>query len=194
MLYEEAKEHIIEKLRNHLSPNLHYHCLEHTFDVLNTVEMYAIAEGVNDHDMKLLQTAALYHDAGFIHGYKGHELSGRRMVEEDLPQFCYLPEDIHVISKMVNATSLAIEPENLLEEIICDADLDYLGREDFFMKSQKLKIEFLERNIIANDKEWEYLQINFLKSHRFYTKTAKKLRDPLKQHRIFELEEMYARY
>ena len=53
------------------------------------------------------------------------------------------------------ATKMPQRPKNLLQQIICDADLDYLGRNDFFILSEKLHKEFIEYKIACNDEEWK---------------------------------------
>ena len=194
MNYEEAKNYIINRIEHELPSNLHYHGIEHTYDVLNSVEMYGVAENITDEELVLLQTAAVYHDCGFIYQYSGHELIGSKIAEEVLPGYGYNAEQVKKVSNMVYSTNISVEPENLLEQIICDADLDYLGREDFHIKGQKLKIEFYERNIISNEKEWEFLQLKFMKAHKFYTTTALRLRTALKIKHINELEDLFAKY
>jgi len=194
MDYNGAKNYILERIKKELPGNLHYHDLEHTLDVLTTVEMYAIAERVSDEDLKLLQTAAVFHDCGFIYQYGGHEIVGSKIAEEVLPLYSYNHKQVVSVSNMVYATALDVQPQNLLEEILCDADLDYLGREDFPLKGQKLKIEFYEQGIIHDEHNWEGLQLKFLKSHDFFTSTGRRLRQPLKDKYIADLEQLFAKY
>ena len=74
--------------------------------------------------------------------------------------------------------------ENLLEEIIKDADLDYLGRGDFKDISEKLKKEYLINGIVSSEKEFHEKQVSFLKTHMFYTDTAKTSRIEKKKENI----------
>jgi uncharacterized protein len=82
------------------------------------------------------------------------------------------------------ATKLPQEPHSLLEQIICDADLDYLGRDDFFKIGDRLYNELVAANIIANETDWNILQIGFLQKHHYFTATAKGLRDDKKQEHL----------
>jgi hypothetical protein len=84
------------------------------------------------------------------------------------------------MSKMIMATKIPQTPATLPEMIICDADLDYLGRDDFDVISNSLKEEFLTYNIISNEPEWDQLQVRFFESHQYFTATSIKERCPAK--------------
>jgi hypothetical protein len=81
---------------------------------------------------------------------------------------------------MIMATKIPQTPHNKLEEIICDADLDYLGREDFFPIAQTLFSEWKSRFFIVEENEWNQVQFNFFKLHHYFSSTNKSLRGPLK--------------
>ena len=72
--------------------------------------------------------------------------------------------------------------------IMCDADLDYLGREDFYEISDSLKRELMEHGKIETDKQWDEMQVPFLEKHQYYTETNKRRRQPNKLKRIAELK------
>ncbi|MBL4593538.1 MAG: hypothetical protein JKX68_06965 [Flavobacteriales bacterium] len=71
--YRKAEKYIVERLKKELPDNLHYHDLRHTTDVCAAVERLALMEGIEGDDIFLLKTAALYHDAGFVHQYENNE-------------------------------------------------------------------------------------------------------------------------
>lgn len=194
MNYINARRFIIDKLRNELPENLHYHGLHHTFDVLANIETYALSENISGHDLILLKTAALFHDCGFIQQYKSHENIGAIIASKILSRFDYKEDDILIIADMIRATNIYVTPKNKLEEILCDADLDYLGREDFFIKAQTLKIEFYQQGIIEDEREWEKVQINFMEQHKFYTKTGISLRRQNKLEHLKILKTTFNKY
>jgi hypothetical protein len=68
-----------------------------------------------------------------------------------------------------------------LQRIICDADLDYLGRDDFFVIGDQLRREFLHFGIVSSEKAWKELQLKFLTSHHYHTQNSAELREPVKQ-------------
>jgi len=170
--YGKAEKHVIELLQKQLSPHLHYHSLEHTFDVVSAVERIALEEGITDENLFLLKTAALFHDAGFVEQYEKNESIGVRMAEEILPDYGYSPEQISIIRQLIFVTQIPHKPTCLMEEIMCDADLDYLGRSDFFEIGDRLRRELRENNKINSDRNWDETQIKFLTQHRYFTKTS----------------------
>jgi HD superfamily phosphodiesterase len=135
-------------------------------------ERLAAAEGVKGEDLKLLLTAVMYHDCGFMLSSKDHEKLGCDVARESLPQFNYSSEQIERICGMFMATQIPQKPQNLLEQIIADADLDYLGRDDFWTIGNKLCEELQMYGIIQTEDEWNALQVRFLDQHHYFTKTA----------------------
>ncbi len=178
--YYKAERHIMKILNDGLSPNLHYHSIEHTQDVVRAVEFYALREGVTDEGLFLLKSAATYHDAGFVKNYEKNEPIGAEMAEDILPKYGYSDKHIERIKELIFVTQIPHQPKNQLEEIICDADLDYLGRDDFFEISDKLKRELMEHGKIPDSKTWDQIQVKFLNMHTYFTKTAIELRQEKK--------------
>jgi hypothetical protein len=88
------------------------------------------------------------------------------------------------------ATKMPPNPQTLLQKIICDADLDYLGRTDFIPTSNSLFKELAAQNIITDINEWNKLQIKFLSAHSFYTETSQRLREVNKQSQIERIEKL----
>lgn len=192
--YRKAEKYIVERLKVELPENLYYHDLRHTLDVCAAVERLALMEGVEGDNIFLLKTAALYHDAGFVKQYSNNEEIGADLAKEVLPRFGYTDEQIEVIHQLINATKIPHKPNNKLEEIMCDADLDYLGGGEFHPISEKLKHELMEREIVKTDKQWDELQIKFLEAHKYFTKTAIKLNNDNKSKRIEEIKERLKNY
>tara|TARA_B100001287_G_scaffold5367_1_gene4138 strand:- start:4743 stop:8606 length:3864 start_codon:yes stop_codon:yes gene_type:complete len=179
--YKKAERHIMKVLKNGLPENLHYHGIHHTYDVVRAVERIAIMEGVMDDDIFVLKSAATYHDAGFVEQYDSNEPVGARLAEEILPKYGYTDEQIEVVKKLIYATIIPHNPKSKLEEIICDADLDYLGRDDFFEIADTLRRELRDHGKIKSDKLWDEIQVKFLTQHKYFTASAKKMRRAKKQ-------------
>ena len=179
--FEKVKLIVVNRLSG-LSPDLIYHCLDHTLDVLEQSIRIANEEQIsNCRDLYLLKIAALYHDTGFLETYAAHEIKSCEIFLADADQFKLTEDEIDVITNLIMATRIPQLPETQLEKIICDADLDYLGRDDFFMISDNLRKEFLRYNIVADDEEWEQMQLKFLQNHQYHTQSSQKLREPFKQ-------------
>jgi len=163
---------------------LFYHNVKHTVDVVTEVELIGWAEGVSDEEILLLKAAGLFHDAGHTIAYKDHEMYGTKLAREILPKFGYSVEMIDRICEIIMATKLPPQPGNLLEDIICDADLDYLGRSDFIPVSNTLYKELKVQNMIGSLNDWNKLQVKFISGHQYFTETARNLREVNKQKQI----------
>ena len=195
MDYRAAKQFILAKLRAELSDQLHYHGIHHTLDVLRVAKALCESEGIRGRSVQLVKTAALFHDCGFVKNkHAGHEYEGCLIAREALPRFGYTPEDIEVVCGMIMATKIPQSPTNLMEDIICDADLDYLGRPDFVPIGVTLYEELTAYHLIAGEEAWNRLQVSFLSAHRFHTRTNNMLREPVKQQYLETLKRLIAAY
>ena len=171
-LFTSIKQPILSRLEDELDSRLGYHNIAHTLDVLEQAEVIAIQEKVTDkHDVLLLKTAAIFHDSGFLFVYKNHEEKGCEIASESLKNV-FSEEDIKKVCGMIMATKIPQTPNTLLEQIICDADLDYLGRNDFEPISRNLYKEFIIFKIIPEDIIWDHIQIKFFESHHYFTGTS----------------------
>ncbi len=184
MEYEKIKKIILQKLKEHLPEHLSYHSVMHVKDVINAVEEIAVAENVGGEDLMLLKTAALFHDSGFLHGAKDHEQKSCEIAQKYLLDYGYSQPQIDKIKGMIMATKIPQSPNNKLEEILADADLDYLGRDDFFKIGDKLFDELTMFGIVNSERDWNLLQEKFLESHHFFTKTAINNRNQKKQENL----------
>ena len=168
-------------------PGLQYHNIDHVHDVLRSALVIAQSEELTAEETKLLRLAALLHDVGFIHSPKNHEEKGAEMTREILPPYGFNPEQIETICKMILATRLPQSPTTKLEKILCDADLDYLGREDFYEIGGRLFLEMKVGGVVETEREWNLVQKTFLESHRYHTNYSKANREDLKKRRIQEI-------
>lgn len=191
MDYRAAKKFILAKLRKELPPELYYHSVEHTLDVLAATERLCQQENVSAYHTELLKTAALFHDAGFTISHLEHERLGCKIVKASLPDFGYATAEIGQICGMIMATRIPQSPQNKLEEILSDADLDYLGRTDFYVIGQRLYRELKQRNPDFSISAWDAIQISFLEKHSFFTATNIALRAPQKAIYLQELKDKY---
>ncbi len=180
----------MNRMHSELSSVLYYHNVPHVLDVLSAAESIGTSENISNADMELLKVAALYHDSGFIVDADNHEKLGCDIARSALPEFGFNEEEIDVICGLIMATRVPQSPGGLLEKIICDADLDYLGRDDFFTIGNKIFREFMERGIVANEQEWNELQVKFLSVHNYFTNTSIRLRASKKAEHLKEVKQI----
>jgi predicted metal-dependent HD superfamily phosphohydrolase len=177
--YPKVCHQILDELSERLPDYLHYHCLKHTIDVSNVCNFYIDYYLLSDRVANLIRIAAVAHDFGYIFDPKEHE---ERSIVEVRPKLTeYSDKEIAVIEGLIRATKIPQNPRNLYEEIISDADLDYLGRKDYPQLSEALYEEFLYFGVVENQTDWLDLQIRFLESHQFHTDWAKNNRAENKQ-------------
>lgn len=178
---EEVKNFILTKQENEFPDGLYYHNVRHVVDVYNSVIKHIEAVGLDEADALLLKTAALFHDSGFIVQAKGHEEVSCSFARQYLPGFGYSEDQIKAICGMIMATKIPQSPQNHFEEIIADADLDYLGRDDFFEISGDLFRELKESGAIESEEQWDVIQVDFFTSHHYFTEEAKAWRQHKKE-------------
>jgi len=194
MNFESAKTYILERLGRELPDHLTYHGFHHTLEVYRNAQNYAEYYDIKGDDLDLLLTGALYHDSGFLRTYQDHEVKGCELVREMLPKFEYGNAEIEAVCGMIMSTKIPQEPANLMEEIICDSDLDYLGRDDFYSIGNELYLEFFHMGIVKDEQSWNELQVRFLESHHYHTEFALKNRLEIKEKHLQHLRNLVASY
>jgi class 3 adenylate cyclase len=182
--FTDIQEIILDRLEKELPANLFYHNVKHTVDVVTEVELIGWGEGCSDEEILILKTAGLFHDAGHTISYDNHEFHSTRIARDMLPKYNYTPGQIERICSVIMATMLPPQPANLLENIICDSDLDYLGRSDFIPVSNTLYEELKAQGKMKSLNDWNKLQVKFISGHQYFTKTARSLREVNKQLQI----------
>jgi len=189
--FKKARDYALQRLERDLAPHLYYHSLGHTRDeVVPAAERLATELGVTGMEYILLVTAAYFHDLGYIERMDDHELTSARIASEVLPGFGYSPEQIETIARIILATKLPQSPQTLLEEIMADADLDTLGREDFLQRGYDLRAERAALGKSISDAAWFRSQLEFIQAHHYFTPTAHRLRDRQKGENIAALERL----
>ncbi|TWR28955.1 HD domain-containing protein [Mucilaginibacter pallidiroseus] len=172
MIDSSEGKYILQRLEKELPAHFYYHNVDHTLDVYKCTAAIAGQENVTGKNLDLLLIAALYHDSGYLLQIADHETVSSNIARQALTQFGYSPNEVDAVCNIIMATRVPQTPTSLLEEIICDADLDYLGRDDFFTIGQKLFEELKATGQLNDADEWNNKQATFLQQHRYFTKTS----------------------
>ena len=181
--YPELCLQLLNTLNRYLPHHLTYHTINHTIDVANVCNNYIEYYKIDEANAKLIRIAAVGHDLGYIISPENHEERGINALAQLIPKILN-PQEITMVNGMIRATKIPQHPKTFFEEIIADADLDYLGRDDYDQLSSELLKEFQYYNLIRNEEEWLEVQIKFLEQHSFNTSFAKEFRAPLKQEKL----------
>ena len=165
----ELKEKIFDDLSNLLDQNYSYHNLDHTKRVIGAAVSIGSNYDLSHKDWNYLLTACLLHDYGFIESHIEHEKISAKLSSQILPEYGFSETEIKIINSLIIVTKLEEKPKNLLESIIRDSDLEYLGSEDFIKISPLLKKEWINCDVVKSDYEFYKIQYEFISNHSFYT-------------------------
>ncbi len=192
--FDNAIAYARVRMARELAPKLTYHNLAHTFsEVLPAARYLAINSGLKESDVQLVAVGAAFHDIGWVIQGPMHETIGATIARETLPAYGFSPDDIEVVCDMILATRHSVNPTNLLEQILVDADLDVLGRADFWQHNAALRTELTANGTGMTDEAWCRQQLQFLQSHRYYTQRVRQLRDEQKCLHIIEFSQRLQR-
>jgi predicted metal-dependent HD superfamily phosphohydrolase len=185
-------QYVRELFRDELPAGIKYHNADHTLHstkgVVAVANKLAKLENVSELDRELIIAAACFHDTGYIREYEKNEPIAARMAGRILKLIGYKPDEIENIQKMILATDPDVEPKTHVEKILCDADLDNLGREDFFQLDERLREGRGMRGIdVSDDVTWYRNTLEFLEKHQYYTESQNKLREKGKKKNTREL-------
>ncbi len=188
----DIQEDVLDMMEKSLPENLFYHNIKHTIDVITGVELIGWAEGLCEQDILTLKLAALFHDSGHMVNYEEHEFHGAVIAKNMLDKYNYPEDIIDTVCRLIMSTKMPSDPKDLLEKVICDSDLDYLGRTDFIPVSNMLYQELKDRGMVVSFSEWNKKQLSFITKHQYYTDTAQNLREVNKVMQIERLQRLLA--
>lgn len=191
MNFAPLRDFILDKLRTGLRPELYYHSIDHTLDVYEAAMRLAKMENLDALETEILKTAAILHDAGMLITYVGHEEASAEMARSFLPAYGYNEEEIHWVVNLILDTRMPQSASNKLGQLLCDADLDYLGRDDYFLISHRLRLEWIRTGVKNTSlREWYELQIHFLQTHNYFSESSRQLRNEGKHYNLMQIKNM----
>ncbi len=181
--YQELHDDVFDILNTKLPEALTYHSPDHTAHVVEKADFICRQENVGGRDLFLVKVAALFHDIGFIRQRKNHEEVGCEICREKLAKHNFDAKEIEVICGMIMATKIPQNPKTLLEKIVADADLEYLGTDLYYPISQNLFLEFKHYDPSLTINRFDEIQANFMRRHHYHTDYCiKHLEDKKQQH------------
>jgi len=190
-IISEAKKFATDIFRNKVSETITYHNIAHTEDVVAACEKMADYYQLNDEDKAVLLTSGWLHDIGFLRGRsEGHEEEGAKIAVQFLSSQNEPPDFTEKVRLAILATKMPQSPSNLIEEILCDADLFHLGTDDFKQKNKLLRKELA--NTLGEEfskKQWKKKNAKFLESHHYFTSYAKEKLQPIQNENLQRLKE-----
>jgi predicted metal-dependent HD superfamily phosphohydrolase len=173
-IQELAQSHVLDLFAQQLPMEYCFHNPQHTVDVVEQAREIALAEGMAGQQIDVVVVAAWFHDVGYVECYQGHEQRSMRIAAEFLHQHGVSEDAIAMIVGCIGATQMPQSPRNLMEAVLCDADLANLGSADFWANSALLRAEqewYLQTKF--DDVEWFNQCRQFCAHHQFHTEYAR---------------------
>lgn len=190
-----AADYVTKLFESNLPQEITYHNLTHIKEAVKTVKEIGEKSELKPDEIEMLLLAAWFHDIGMVYEYDNHEEKSAKLCRIFLTAHDYSRENIKTVMKIILSTRIPQKPKNLLEEIMCDADLSYIGKKKFNSRSQMLREEW--KNMLGknfSDYEWLKANIDFLLANKFHTKSAKSLFDKQRKENLTKLQKKMLRY
>ncbi|QHT66486.1 HD domain-containing protein [Rhodocytophaga rosea] len=199
----DRTQQFVESLLNRQLPaHFTYHNLKHTKEVVAAAQVIGTRSQLSEHDLETVLLAAWLHDTGYCFRIREHEEESIRLAKEILTEQQVEEVRLNQVVGCIAATRYPQQPQNILEEVLCDADMYHTASEEYMERAEQLRHEIMEiSKCVISRREWAQNNREFLKNHRFFTefgqtemevakqKNAKKLKKMLK-----EMEEDYSEF
>lgn len=174
-LLATCRNHVTQLLNGNLPSWAVYHNIEHTEEIVSAASRIAEGCKLSRSEIEIVKLAAWFHDVGYATTVEGHEEKSAQLAAEFLRANGVAQENIDKVVGCILATKIPQQPKNLLEAVVCDADLIHLGKKRFFDRSNLLRMEIERRTGVPfSDVEWLQKNIEFASQGTFHTAYAKK--------------------
>lgn len=186
-LLQETESYINDYFAKHISPEYVFHDLEHTVQTVTAARTIGEGFQLNSRDMLLLLLATWFHDTGYSEGPKEHEERSCNNADHFL-RGKISDEELQIVFSLIRATKVPQTPQNVLEQIICDADLSHLGMESYWDRTGKFRQELiLARKTVMSEQDWVDFELNFMLNHNYHTAVANEFFNKRKAKHIQQL-------
>ncbi len=193
-ILQEAEAYVRAFMSKRLKKEYHFHNFEHTRNVVEACSEIANGFDLREKEVELLLLAAWFHDTGYDKGSEGHEKRSIAYAEEFMEEAGYPAEGINVVQDCIWATTIPQQPKNLLEQILCDADLSHLGKKIYWDMCGRLRMELTAtQNILKGEQQWVAEEMDFLKAHQYHTYMANELYNKGKEKHLKQLRKRQLR-
>jgi predicted metal-dependent HD superfamily phosphohydrolase len=187
-----AKAYVKNYLAEKLDPKFEFHNLDHTAGVVKAVNTICFELGVDEHDKRIIQVAAWFHDTGYTERMEEHEHDGAMLAENFLAEHDVDRADIDMVKNCILATHYPQHPITLQEKILCDADMAHLAEKNYVEGAALLRKEWaVTRNKNFTEQEWLTINLEFLTGHSYHTGYCRETLEKGKQKNIRRLMELH---
>ncbi len=189
-LLNEIEKHVSALIINESSDKLIYHRVSHTKLVVQNAKTIGVSENLNESDLNILLASAWFHDTGYTIKYNGHEEESVAIAKRFLNSKGIDKDTIEHISECIMATKSPQNPTDNIAEILCDADLMHLGKENYSILAEELRQELIKTsNLELKKLKFEKDSLKLFKNHTFFTNYCKTNFTEIKNNNLKVLEE-----
>jgi predicted metal-dependent HD superfamily phosphohydrolase len=190
-LTKKSREYVEKYLHENFNEQLYYHNFKHLQDVAAAALEIGQATELTQDQLETVIIAAWFHDTGYSKGWENHEFTSKNLASEFLRSLGVDEKKIADIGGCIIATKMPQRPTNIMEEVLCDADLNHVASEEFFTKSEMLRREISARNETNIKKlKWFKESLEFLKKSEYFTPYAREKLLPAKEQNLNKLKSL----
>jgi adenylate cyclase len=185
----DLEELVFPKLEAELHRNLYFHNSEYARHIYEHSELLAKAADLDLEEILLIRTAALLLNVGFTGGYENQENRSAEYARNILPEYNYSEKQIAVISNLILSSKWPPEPVNMMEMVLYDTKMEFIGRADYI---RLYKLLFLEQNQYTKSidvNEFKRKQLEIIQQYLFFTESARRLREISVKDQISRIKE-----
>lgn len=183
---EEEVERLFEEK---LPAGMYFHNINHTRNVVAAATDIAAANRLTDSEIYILTIAAWFHDTGYCYLYHNHEEASIAIAFAKLTQMDFEWAVIQQVNSCIGATRMPQKPDGLIQEVLCDADMAHLAKEDYFSSADQLRQEWAAKlGKVYTDPQWYELNLHMLSHHHYCSPYGKLVLEPMKQANIDQLK------
>ncbi len=185
---KHAEVYVLKLYTTEHKANLTYHNFQHTSNVVKRINEIAGHYELSEYELTTLNIAGWFHDVGHLYTYPSdHEQKSIEIAMQWLDEKEEYKEYKEDVKQLIQATQFSVQPQNLLESIIKDADTYHFGTKEFKETDKLLKEEMRLRNMTTLLVDWKKNTLEMLRQHQFYTDYCQKHLENKKQKNIQKL-------
>ena len=176
-LIDEVQYAALSYLEAHLDKRYTYHNAAHTLNVCNAVKLFAENLCLPPETYCSLRIAAIFHDFGYLEQSFDNEKLALPYLEEFGRKFDIDKKFLLHANDLILETVFPYTPLTPAGSLLCDADIEYIGRECFFEYAGLFREELAGDGIVYTDEQWWSLETDFLQENKFFTPICRSLRN-----------------
>ncbi len=178
-----------EEILHTVSSQFCYHSAKHTLEVVKAAEEIGTQNGLSQDQLETVLIAAWFHDLGFENGPAGHEELSSKKAESQLKEWGASAEKISAVAQAIQSTQMPQRPQHIPDMVLCDADLYHLSTDHFQEPADLLRKEIEStKKLKFTEEDWTRHNIQFMKSHTYFTMYGKTVLEDRKRKNIKKLK------